>query len=183
MPGGSSAFGMLQPPHGPDQPDVPGEADLGYRLIRRFWRQGLASEGARELLRYGFVELGLQRIFGQTLAVNGPSRAVMSSIAMTYARTFPSASPEPLVAGSDRGESDTRSPATNGPTGHDHCECCITLSAVDLVDDTSAAMPPSRLLFRRPTGSEAAATASGPVLIEAAAHCTPSAARLAPGRS
>lgn len=97
-------FWMLQPPHGPDQRQVPGEADLGYRLLRRWWRHGLASEGARELLRYGFVEVGLDRIFGQTLAVNGPSRAVMASIGMTYVRAFPSASPEPVVAGSDRGE-------------------------------------------------------------------------------
>jgi RimJ/RimL family protein N-acetyltransferase len=97
-------FWMLLPPHGPDQRDVPGEADLGYRLLRRWWRQGLAREGARELLRYGFVEVGLDRIFAQTLAVNGPSRAVMASIGMSYVRAFPSASPEPLVAGSDRGE-------------------------------------------------------------------------------
>jgi len=94
---------MLQPPHGPDQRQVPGEADLGYRLLRRWWRQGLASEGAHELLRYGFVDVGLRRIFAQTLAVNQPSRAVMASIGMTYVRTFPSQSPEPLVAGSDCG--------------------------------------------------------------------------------
>jgi RimJ/RimL family protein N-acetyltransferase len=97
-------FWMLQPPHGPDQRQVPGEADLGYRLLPRWWRQGLASEGARELLRYGFVEVGLDRIFGQTLAVNDPSRAVMASIGMTYVRAFPSACPEPLVTGSGRGE-------------------------------------------------------------------------------
>ncbi|HEY6396613.1 MAG TPA: GNAT family N-acetyltransferase [Solirubrobacteraceae bacterium] len=97
-------FWMLQPPHGPDQREVPGEADLGYRLVRRSWRQGLAREGACELLRYGFAEVGLRRIFGQTLAVNGPSRAVMASIGMTYVRAFPSSSPEPLVAGSKRGE-------------------------------------------------------------------------------
>jgi RimJ/RimL family protein N-acetyltransferase len=94
---------MLQPPHGPDQRQVPGEADLGYRLLRRWWRQGLASEGAHELLRYG-VDVGLRRIFAQTLAVNQPSRAVMASIGMTYVRTFPSQSPEPLVDGSDCGE-------------------------------------------------------------------------------
>jgi RimJ/RimL family protein N-acetyltransferase len=97
-------FWMLQPPHGPDQRPVPGEADLGYRLMRRSWRQGLASEGARELLRYGFTEVGLHRIFAQTLAVNSPSRAVMASIGMTYARSVPNASPEPLVAGSEHGE-------------------------------------------------------------------------------
>lgn len=94
----------LQPPHGPDQPQVPGQADLGYRLLRRWWRQGLATEGARELLRYGFVDMRLDRIFAQTLTVNLPSRAVMASIGMTYVRTFASACPEPLVAGSELGE-------------------------------------------------------------------------------
>ena len=42
---------ILQPAHGPDQPDDPAVADLGYRLLRRHWRKGLASEGARELVR------------------------------------------------------------------------------------------------------------------------------------
>ena len=49
----------LQPAHDPDQPDDPAVADLGYRLLQRHWRQGLASEGARELVRYGFDEVGL----------------------------------------------------------------------------------------------------------------------------
>jgi RimJ/RimL family protein N-acetyltransferase len=73
-------------------------------MARPWWRQGLASEGARELLRYGFLDVGLRRIFAQTLTVNEPSRAVMASIRMTYVRAFPSDPPEPLVAGSDRGE-------------------------------------------------------------------------------
>jgi len=35
---------MLPPAHGPDQPDDPEVADLGYRIMRRYWRQGLATE-------------------------------------------------------------------------------------------------------------------------------------------
>jgi RimJ/RimL family protein N-acetyltransferase len=79
---------MLQPPHGPSQPRVPGEADLGYRLPQRHWRQGYASEGARELVRHGFEDLGLTRIFAQTMAVNQPSRATMSSVGLRFVRTF-----------------------------------------------------------------------------------------------
>lgn len=79
---------MLQPPHGPSQPAVPGEADLGYRLPQHHWRRGLASEGARELLRHGFEDLGLTRVFAQTMAVNVPSRATMASIGMAFARHF-----------------------------------------------------------------------------------------------
>ena len=94
---------ILQPPHGPDQPQEPGQADLGYRLLRRYWRQGLASEGSRELLRYGFEDMALQRIFAQTMAANQPSRATMASIGMTFVRAFPGDFPEPLP-GSEHGE-------------------------------------------------------------------------------
>ena len=69
----------FQPAHGPDQPDDPAVADLGYRLLQRHWRKGLASEGARELVRYGFDDVGLDRIIAQTLVINTASRAVMSS--------------------------------------------------------------------------------------------------------
>jgi RimJ/RimL family protein N-acetyltransferase len=82
---------ILQPPHGADQPEVAGEADLGYRLLRRHWRRGYASEGARELLRYGFTEMGLDRIFAQTMAVNTASRATMQSAGLTFAQQFMSA--------------------------------------------------------------------------------------------
>jgi RimJ/RimL family protein N-acetyltransferase len=84
----------LQPAHGPDQPDEPGVADLGYRLLRRHWGKGLASEGARELVRYGFEEAGLDRIIAQTLVVNVGSRAVMTRVGLTYVRTFPSSMTE-----------------------------------------------------------------------------------------
>jgi RimJ/RimL family protein N-acetyltransferase len=96
---------LLQPPHGPDQPNVPGEADLGYRLLQRHWRKGYATEGARELIRYGFAELGLRRIFAQTLAVNAPSRATMAAAGLTFARAFTSGDPyDELVPGAEHGE-------------------------------------------------------------------------------
>jgi RimJ/RimL family protein N-acetyltransferase len=93
----------LQPAHGPDQPDDPGVADLGYRLLRRHWRKGLASEGARELVRYGFDVVGLDRIIAQTFTVNAGSWAVMERIGLTYVRTYPTSSTEP-VEGVEEGE-------------------------------------------------------------------------------
>jgi RimJ/RimL family protein N-acetyltransferase len=94
---------ILQPAHGPDQPDDPGVADLGYRLLRRHWRKGLATEGARELVRYGFDEVRLDRIIAQTLAVNAASRAVMERVGLSYVRTFPSSMTEP-IEGVEEGE-------------------------------------------------------------------------------
>jgi RimJ/RimL family protein N-acetyltransferase len=94
---------ILQPAHGPDQPDDTRVADLGYRVLRRHWRNGLASEGARELMRYGFDHIGLDRIIAQTLSVNAASRAVMERVGLTYVRTFPTSMTAP-VEGVGQGE-------------------------------------------------------------------------------
>lgn len=94
---------MLTPPHGPSRERVAGEADLGYRVMRRHWRQGFASEGSRELLRHGFEVVGLTRIFAQTMAVNAGSRATMTSIGMQFARAFHEHHDDP-IPGSEQGE-------------------------------------------------------------------------------
>ena len=94
---------ILQPAHGPDQPDDPAVADLGYRLQRRHWGEGLASEGAWELVRYGFEHVGLDRIIAQTIAVNARSRGVMERLGFSYVRAFPSSMTVP-VEGVEEGE-------------------------------------------------------------------------------
>jgi RimJ/RimL family protein N-acetyltransferase len=78
-------------------------ADLGYRLLPRHWRKGLASEGARGLVRYGFDDLGLDRIIAQTMTANTSSRAVMERVGLTYVRTFPTSNTAP-VEGVEEGE-------------------------------------------------------------------------------
>jgi RimJ/RimL family protein N-acetyltransferase len=94
---------ILEPPSRPDQGPVEGQAELGYRLLRRYWRQGLASEGARELLRHGFADLGLTRVFAETMAVNTASRATMASVGLRHVRTFHLDFDDPLP-GTERGE-------------------------------------------------------------------------------
>jgi RimJ/RimL family protein N-acetyltransferase len=94
---------MLEPPEHADQGPVEGQAELGYRLMRRHWRKGLASEGARELLRHGFQDLGLERVFAETMTVNAGSRATMTAVGMEHIRTFHLDWDEPLP-GSELGE-------------------------------------------------------------------------------
>jgi RimJ/RimL family protein N-acetyltransferase len=94
---------ILQAPERADQGPVEGQAELGYRLLRRYWRQGLASEGSRELIRHGFEDLGLTRIFAETMAANAASRATMASVGMEHSRTFHQHWDEPLE-GSELGE-------------------------------------------------------------------------------
>jgi RimJ/RimL family protein N-acetyltransferase len=94
---------ILEPPDAPHKGPVGGQAELGYRLLRRYWRQGLASEGSRALIRHGFADLGLTRIFAETMAVNTASRATMASVGLEYVRTFHLDWDEPLP-GSEHGE-------------------------------------------------------------------------------
>ena len=96
---------ILQPPDGPDRPSGTGQAELGYRLLRRHWRRGYATEGARELIRYGFEQLGLDRIYAQTMAVNAPSRATMTAAGLTFCRAFVSGEPhDELLPGAEHGD-------------------------------------------------------------------------------
>lgn len=94
---------ILEPPERADQGPVEGQAELGYRLLPRHWRKGFASEGSRELLRYGFEDLGLTRIFAETMAVNAASRATMASVGMQHIRTFHADWQDP-IPGTEHGE-------------------------------------------------------------------------------
>ncbi|MCM0676422.1 GNAT family N-acetyltransferase [Micromonospora phytophila] len=94
---------MLPPAHGPDQPDDPTVSDLGYRLLRRHWRKGLASEASRALLRHAFDTVRQSRVIAQTMAVNTGSRRVMETIGMRYVRTYFPSYDDPLP-GTDLGE-------------------------------------------------------------------------------
>lgn len=94
---------ILEPPRRADQGPVEDQAELGYRLLRRFWRQGLAKEGSLALLRHGFEDLGLRRVFGETMAVNIASRATMASVGMKFVRNFYMHFDEP-IPGSEEGE-------------------------------------------------------------------------------
>jgi RimJ/RimL family protein N-acetyltransferase len=59
--------------------------EIGWRLARAFWGQGLASEGAREALRVGFELLNLREIVSFTAVHNVRSRRVMERIGLRNA--------------------------------------------------------------------------------------------------
>lgn len=49
-----------------------GIAEIGYWIGVPFWGRGYASEAAREVVRYGFEERGLHRIFAGYFTRNPP---------------------------------------------------------------------------------------------------------------
>jgi RimJ/RimL family protein N-acetyltransferase len=73
-----------------DEPDLNGQTEIGWFIDRAFWRQGLATEGARAALDFGFDSLGLDRIIARYHTENVASGRVMQKIGMHYWREVPS---------------------------------------------------------------------------------------------
>lgn len=72
----------------PEEGRPPEEAALGYRVRPSTWGKGYATEGARALIRRGFTELGVERVFAVTYQDNLASRRVMEKLGMRLVRTF-----------------------------------------------------------------------------------------------
>jgi RimJ/RimL family protein N-acetyltransferase len=72
------------------------ERELGYRLVRRAWGNGYATEGSQALVAVAFTRLGARRVWGQTMAVNIGSRRVMERCGLRYVRTFHLDWPDPI---------------------------------------------------------------------------------------
>jgi RimJ/RimL family protein N-acetyltransferase len=58
--------------------------EIGWRLAAEYWGRGLATEGAREAVRYAFEGVGLDSIVSMTVPANRASRRVMEKLGMTH---------------------------------------------------------------------------------------------------
>jgi ribosomal-protein-alanine N-acetyltransferase len=59
-------------------------AELGYWLGVPYWGQGYATEAGREMIRYGFEELDLHRIFATHFAHNPASGNILRKLGMRH---------------------------------------------------------------------------------------------------
>ncbi|HVZ93159.1 MAG TPA: GNAT family N-acetyltransferase, partial [Phycisphaerales bacterium] len=55
----------------------PGELEMGYRLFRRHWGKGFATEGGLGILDHGFNTLAARKIIAHAMRPNYPSRRVL----------------------------------------------------------------------------------------------------------
>ena len=58
--------------------------EIGWRLAAEFWNRGLATEGARAVVRFAFDELGYDELVAFTVPANVRSRRVMEKLGMTH---------------------------------------------------------------------------------------------------
>jgi RimJ/RimL family protein N-acetyltransferase len=75
----AGAVGLSKVP--PPMPFAPA-VEVGWRLDRRYWGQGYATEAAQAVLRHAFCDKGFDEVVSFTAAVNEPSRAVMERLGM-----------------------------------------------------------------------------------------------------
>lgn len=87
----------------PNEGDPADEPELGYRLVRSAWGKGYATEGSRAIIRKGFEEFGVRRVYATTMTVNTGSRRVMEKSGLSFVRTFFMDWPD-VIDGSEHGD-------------------------------------------------------------------------------
>jgi ribosomal-protein-alanine N-acetyltransferase len=61
-----------------------GETEIGYAIVKDFWRRGYAAEAAEAFLSYGFEHLNFEKIVAVAVPENTGSRRVMEKLGMRY---------------------------------------------------------------------------------------------------
>jgi RimJ/RimL family protein N-acetyltransferase len=79
------------------------EAEIGYRLRRAQWGRGYATEGSKALLAKAFTQLGVNRVWAETMALNSGSRKVLEKIGMTMTGTLETPPDMQMAEGAEHG--------------------------------------------------------------------------------
>jgi len=58
------------------------ETDIGFRLLKKYWGSGYATEAVGAFLEFGFTGMGLTMILGRTLKANTASVRVLEKAGM-----------------------------------------------------------------------------------------------------
>ena len=64
------------------------DIEVGYRIRRRSWGCGIATEAAARLLAYGFEDLQLDRIVAVTMPENLASQRVLAKLGMRLEKCY-----------------------------------------------------------------------------------------------
>ncbi len=63
-------------------------AELAYALSREYWNRGLATEAVKEIIRFGFEGMRLNRIEARCYVENSASQRVLEKVGMSYEGTL-----------------------------------------------------------------------------------------------
>ena len=83
---------------GKSTPDDLKNIELGYRLKKKFWGKGYATEVSEKFIQIGFERYDIETIWATTMKKNLGSQRVMQKLGMSFAGDYT----EPLFPGSDQ---------------------------------------------------------------------------------
>ena len=62
--------------------------DLGYRLIKKYWGKGIATESAMASLKYAFEELKTDEVYAMADCENDGSNKILKKIGLNFIEKF-----------------------------------------------------------------------------------------------
>lgn len=65
-----------------------GAPDIGYRMLAKYWGQGLGYEGAKAAMEYGRNTLGLNNIFGDAVVENVASNKILQKLGLKFSHQY-----------------------------------------------------------------------------------------------
>ncbi len=79
-------------------PEVMPAVEIGWRLLRQWWGRGVATEAARDVLRFAFDDIGLDRLLSIRHVDNDASGRVMEKLGFqAYLRTIVPVHEQPVT--------------------------------------------------------------------------------------
>ena len=73
---GTCGYGWWRPVHN--------RAEIGYAISRKYWGKGLTTEAVKEVIKFGFDKMQLNRIEGTCFVGNIASQRVLEKVGMTF---------------------------------------------------------------------------------------------------
>lgn len=73
---------------GKKTPDDTKNIELGYRLKKKYWGQGFATEVSRALIKLGFEKYKIDSVFAITMKANLSSQNVMKKLGMSFVTEY-----------------------------------------------------------------------------------------------
>ena len=73
---GTCGYGWWRPVHN--------RAEIGYAISRKYWGKGLTTEAVKEVIKFGFEKMQLNRIEGTCFVGNIASQRVLEKVGMTF---------------------------------------------------------------------------------------------------
>ena len=62
--------------------------DLGYRLIKKYWGKGIATETAIATLKYAFEQLQAEEVYAMADCNNGGSNKILKNVGLNFIEKF-----------------------------------------------------------------------------------------------